>query len=376
MKIAGLTWWRGNYGSILQAYALQQLLELEDNVQYEILDQYGKAVSVGNLLSKIKSFGIKNTLHRIRWKFASKGFQDRNAALNSFIQEYLHVSKSQYSAENISQAVNEYDAFVCGSDQIWNPILSSLDDIYWLSFAKNKKKVFSYAPSIGITDIKELDDSKVKKLKENLTGFAGISCREQPGSDLINQIMGTDVCRTVLDPTMAVDRSEWDRILPEQKKILPSKYVFAYILRGDANQRKLVEEYARKKGLPIVTFPYLDTDHIVKYDKYFGDYKIYDSSPADFVKIISEAKYVFTDSFHCAVFSILYNREFCLFPKVGQTQNTRLYDLQSKFGIKDRLIIKNSLNEVERLDTINWEDVNRRLEFLRSESRMYIKHIL
>lgn len=370
MKIAGITWWRGNYGSILQAYALQELISIYTDVDYEILDQYGEIVSSRKLLEKIRRLGVKRTLKRIRWKFGSKGLQERNAALQKFISENLHLSEKEYNAQNISASVSSYDGFICGSDQIWNPSLVSFDDIYWLGFVPNNKMKIAYAPSIGISQSDSLMKTKIKSI---LSGFKSISCREQTGTDLINHIIGSSVCKTVLDPTLVLPIEKWNSILPDSK-INPSiKYVFAYILRGDKAQRKLVEHYAKEYNYKIVTFPYLDSDYIEKYDKIFGDIKIYGASPADFIRLISNAEYVFTDSFHCTVFSILYHRPFCIFPKAGKTQNTRLLDIQKRLGVTDRMIKKTELSCIRELEPIDWVSVDAQLENLREESISYLK---
>lgn len=373
MKVAGLTWWRGNYGSILQAYALQELINTYTDVEYEILDQYGEMASAGNLFDKLKRWGIKKTLKKIRWKFASVGFSARNAALQKFVEDRLHLSKKRYTAETIKESLKEYDGYICGSDQVWNPILSDVNDIYWLGFAGSEKVKVAYAPSIGVT---ECDAETAATIRKNLADYDGISCREQPGSNFLNHILGANLCKTVLDPTLALPREKWDAILPAPKVAPNTKYVFAYILRGDKAQRQLVERYAKKHGLMVVTFPYLDSDYIEKYDKKFGDKRIYDASPTDFIQLIKDAEYVFTDSFHCTVFSILYHKLYCLLPKVGKTQNLRLLDLQQKFQIEDRMIIDNELSTVERLKPIDWKIVDERLNELRKESISYLVNAL
>ena len=373
MKIAGLTWWRGNYGSILQAYALQELISLYTNVEYEILDQYGEIASVGNLCDRLRRWGIKKTLKKIRWKFASSGFKARNEALQKFVDEKLRLSDYRYTEETIKECLNKYDGFICGSDQIWNPLLSSVNDIYWLGFAGEDKLKIAYAPSIGAD---ECNDDTAKTIRDNLKTFDFISSREQSSSDFLNYLLGDNLCETVLDPTLALPRDKWDEILPKPKLSSNIKYVFAYILRGNKEQRQLVEQYAIEHGLKVVSFPYLDSDYIEKYDKQFGDIQIYDASPTDFVQLIRGAEYIFTDSFHCTVFSILYHKLYCLFPKIGKTQNVRLNDLQQKFQIEDRMIKSNNLLEVNSLKPINWETVDENLDVWRKKSVSYLVNAL
>ena len=136
MKLGGMTWWRYNYGSILQAYALQSELKELGIDDYEIICQYGKKVaSISNLKEKIKRIGVRQSLKRIVWKFGLKKLRDRNRNIQSFVDNYLHVSQKEYNEENIVEANNVYDGFVCGSDQIWNPKLTDVNSMYWLTFA-------------------------------------------------------------------------------------------------------------------------------------------------------------------------------------------------------------------------------------------------
>ena len=200
MKIAGLTWWRNNYGSILQAYALQSELTKNKDVKYEILCQYGKSIqSFDNLIDKIKTKGVFNTVNRIFWKFILPGVNKRNQNIQKFVDENLNISSKQYSKDDIKEANKRYDIFVCGSDQIWNLTLESTDSIYWLGFVDENKIKFSYAPSIGVDSVNNED---AKQIKKNLESFNGISCREETGTNLINKILGVEKCVTVIDPTL------------------------------------------------------------------------------------------------------------------------------------------------------------------------------
>ena len=117
MKIGGLTWWRNNYGSILQAYALQQELNSIPGVSYEIINQFGKKIlSIDNLIDKLQTIGVRKTFLRIFRQFCFLKLKNRSVKIQKFTDEKLIVSDKQYSENTISDANTEYDAFVCGSD--------------------------------------------------------------------------------------------------------------------------------------------------------------------------------------------------------------------------------------------------------------------
>ena len=185
-----------------------------------------------------------------------------------------------------------------------------------------------------------------------------MSCRENSGARTINLIIDEKKCEAVLDPTMLIERGFWDTI--SENKIYYEKYIFAYMLRGTATQRKYIENIAREKNLKIVSIPFLDYEKIDLYDLKFGDYKLWDADPAEFISAIRHAEYVFCDSFHCIVFSSLYHRPFFVFPKVGangkvkESQISRMTDLLELAEIKNRILFD---NEEADLDAeIDWNN--------------------
>lgn len=373
IKLGGLTWWRYNYGSILQAFALQEKLNSYSHIDYEIICQYGKKVtSKSNLIDKLKRYGVFVTLKKIIWKFGLKKLRDRNRRIQFFMDSYLKVSKQEFKEDDMSVANKYYDGFICGSDQIWNPKLVPVNSVYWLNFAEKDKLKIAYAPSIGVDELTNIEKEIIKK---NLRDFTAVSSREERGTELINGLFDTPKCVTVLDPTMLVGRELWDSI--SNKRLCDKKYVFAYILRGNKEQRKVVEQFARAKGLFLVTMPFLDAEKIEIYDFTYGDVRIWDADPADFVSAIRYADYVFTDSFHSMVFSCLYHTEFFVFPKIGKAQLNRLTSLQSMFEIRGRMLSNNvDLNELICAEAINWNRVDEILNEKREVSNRYLDDAL
>lgn len=254
MKVGIITWWRNNYGSILQALALQQKLNQYNDLQYEIICQFGKkATSVDNVFDKIKSVGLAETCKRVFWKVAFKGLRLRNKKMQQFVDENLKVSNLQYNEHDIADSNKYYDTYICGSDQIWNPDLVPTDSMYWLPFVEKGKNKIAYAPSFGASTVSE---KQKEQIKANLSTFKAVSCRENSGARTINLIIDEKKCEAVLDPTMLIERGFWDTI--SENKIYNEKYIFAYMLRGTATQRKYIENIAREKNLKIVSIPFLD----------------------------------------------------------------------------------------------------------------------
>lgn len=376
MKVGIITWWRNNYGSILQALALQQKLNQYNDLQYEIICQFGKkSTSVDNVFDKIKSVGLAETCKRVFWKVAFKGLRLRNKKMQQFVDENLKVSNQQYNEHDIADSNKYYDTYICGSDQIWNPDLVPTDSMYWLPFVEKGKNKIAYAPSFGASTVTE---KQKEQIKANLSTFKAVSCRENSGARTINQIISEKKCEAVLDPTMLIERDYWDTI--SEDKIYDEKYIFAYMLRGTAAQRKYIEKIARERNLKIVSIPFLDYEKIDPYDLKFGDYKLWDANPAEFISAIRHAEYVFCDSFHCIVFSILYHRPFFVFPKVGadgkvkKSQISRMTDLLELAEIKNRILLD---NEEADLDAeIDWNNSDKRIQKARCDSERYLEQAL
>jgi len=377
MKFGGLTWWRANYGSILQSYALQEYLTKEKKIDYEIICQYGKKnTSLKNLKDKIKNKGIRQTFKKLLFKFGIKNMRKRNNAMQKFVDTKLKVSKKEYTINSIDEANNIYDGFICGSDQIWNPTLSDLNSIYWLKFAKKDKIKIAYAPSIGVN---KLNNSDAIKIKDNLKDFKAISCREKDGTELINSILESNKCKNVLDPTLLVEKETWDNLIKEEDNRINGDYIFVYILRGNKKQRQIIENIAKINKLKIVTMPFLETDHINLYDIVFGDIKIWEATPITFINLIKNAKYIFTDSFHCMIFSTIYHKKFLMFPKKGKAQMSRLINFQKMIGIDGVMIDeKCSIENINKILTLNnnWKKIDEIIRKKRDESIDFLDQAL
>lgn len=367
MKIGIITWWRNNYGSILQAYALQSVLNNFKNTECEIISQYSKnPANAKNFFKKLKYSGFSDTFKRAFWKFCFPKMRERTVAMNDFITNNLKISDSVYNESNICETNKIYDAFICGSDQIWNPTLTKLDSMYWLTFAECQKIKVAYAPSIGV---KSVSHETAEKIRNNLSSFNGVSCRELSGTKLLNEVLGDNSCIKVADPTLLAEKQIWDDISGERK--ISEPYIFVYFLRCGKMQRKMVEKFAEEKKLKIVTMPILEPENAELSEFSFGDIKVWKASPSDFISYIRYADYVFTDSFHSSVFSIIYKRRFYIFPKKGKAQMERLISLLKENGISNRIIEK--YEDIEAIKDVDWEKTEKLIASNRKSSYDYLK---
>lgn len=374
LKLGGLTWWRGNYGSILQAYALARVLNAMDGVEYEVIDQYGSVRSVRGVFERLRGKKLRDVWIKLSIQHKVPSLSKRARALQSFIDVHLPISPVSYGRDAISEANARYDGFVCGSDQIWNPECAGLNSMYWLGFAESGKTKVAYAPSLGVAQLNPEQKMFVRKMASS---FDALSCREVEGAELISSAAGRE-CANVADPTMLIPAGEWKGLSScSRYASYEGPYIFAYILRGNEAQRRLVEDFAEERGLKVVNFPYLEPEYAVSYDGNFGDERVYDADPFDFIALIAGAEYVFTDSFHCCVFSSMMHKEFFLFPKKGKAQSSRLENLQKTLGISSRLVSDiASVRALAEKNEIDWRESDDRLSEIRSASIAWLEEAI
>ena len=326
-----------NYGGNLQAYALCKVLETltsseveqicYDTVRTPSSDMPKKTLAV-IIRHPIKVF--RNIKSRILVRYTAlkdavykEEFETRRRAIMSFNQGQIKHSQIVYNFRNIAEASQKYDIFITGSDQVWNP--RAIHPAYLLTFVENKPK-FSYAASIACDTLTE---AQQEMFKSKLADYLAISVREEKAKTLLEPLVEQEV-HCVLDPTLLLSREDWGAVASAID--VPEKYAFCYFLGDDLTARALARQYAEKHGLTLVTLPFM-SGHYRKCDKNFGDLRLFDVTPQQFIFLVQNASIVFTDSFHAGVFSNIFEKEYFVFSR-GQdnSMNSRIYQLNALFG--------------------------------------------
>lgn len=357
-----------NYGTMLQALALQNMIE---NLGYdcEIIDfkQNNQLKKTELLKVRIKRIGIyfKNIKKYCMLNKAKGKFNERNKKFEEFYSKHLVLGNAHYTNSNeICANPPIYDAYIVGSDQTWNPNVGKNPDAFYLTFVKDKKQCGSYAPSVGLS---KLTSSQETRMKSKLEHISYLSCREYMGSKLLHEVTEREVT-TVLDPTMLLDCNKWIRYKDNMNR-LPDNYILQYFLGDVIECRKFVKELSEKTNLPVLILPhsYLDLDK--SNQLYCG--------PDGFLDLIYNADYICTDSFHGTAFSINFNKNFFAFHKRREDEdgsdNSRITDLLQRFGLGDRLITDYNLPDKLLID---YQRVNLQFDILRENSVTYLKNML
>lgn len=320
-----------NYGGVLQAYALCRFLNKQGHDARQILYvSRPERVSDARLTPRVFcQKAVERAKRRIYGK-RNRRIKARLEILFSDFRSSVPHTEREYTRADIADANGTFDAFVTGSDQVWNPIWH--DPSYFLDFADGGAKRISYAASVGLS---ALDGAQRALFQKYLPALDALSVRESAAAPLLSPLAHEDVSVSV-DPTLLLTREDWDEIASERK--MKDGYVFLYALGDDIKIRRAAARFAKEKGLMLVTIP----DLLGKYrgcDRRIRAHAVTDATPGDFISLIKHADFVFTDSFHATVFSLLYGRAFFAFPRSGNIKmGSRLESLLDMFGCPERFL--------------------------------------
>lgn len=356
MKIGILTFHCAhNYGAVLQCYATQEFLKSKGHDvevinyrpkyllrPYHLFDK--KYITRGGLKRILKNIVQEIIIFPTRYK--------RWRVFQRFINNKLSLSKP---FSGLSSVPDTYDAYIVGSDQIWNSnITCGFDDVYFCNFlfSKENRKYIAYAASM---ESKTLSDEDRTFYEEQLRNFDFISVREKNLQELLSPLTDNSI-QHVLDPTLMVPSNVWSKFIGEATE--KERYVLVYQTMPDENTSRIAKELACQLNVGVV-----EVGAVVSFYNR-GDYN--DVSPEEFVCLIKNAECVVTTSFHGTAFSIILNRPFYT---LVQGWNTRSSSLLVKLGLQDRMI---SPASTPLFAEINYSDVNTKLDILRKESQDFL----
>lgn len=317
MKIGLVTIAHGhNYGNRLQNYAIQKIFEKKGHTVETIRHPYygfEKRTLFSVFLKRITHFKYSRIVRRI-WKFTR------------FNQRYIRFGKRFIQSGDIDRELsNEYDAFLCGSDQVWNPGYFTEKDSYFLSFVEGKKKI-ALSASFGVETIEEKEEQE--RIAKRLNELDAISVREKSGVDIVKQLSGRDA-ELVLDPTMNLTAEEWMKIERKSKGV-KDKFILVYLL-GHYDKEKF-EEIKKKYETENLRVIFLQNE----YSKLkIGTDEEFSMDPSEYIWLIRNSEMVITDSFHAVIFSLLFEKNFKIVKRdtIEEDISTRIVNLIELFNI-------------------------------------------
>lgn len=339
-----------NYGNRLQAYALNSFLSeiFSCEAVSLILSFYKRKIvfSCKSLFVLFVEKGLSKILNKVKIYKDSKNkdFSDRLRNAQKFTSKT--TSEVINSFEDL-QKMN-YDVLITGSDVVWAQGSIGVDRVRFLDFSLPAEyKKISYAASFGENWIPTQNRKYVKKY---LTDFDAISVREKSSLVLLKDI-GVENAVHVCDPTLLLTAEEWGSVAEPVQEI-KENYIFVYLLGKDVSQREAIKKLAEKYNLKIATIPHADNVYD-SVDDNFGDYKLMDASPENWVWLIKNAEYVITDSFHGTVFSTIFSKKFIVVKRcLEEDINIRMTDYLDTIGEQDKFV---DILSVDSLEDFVWD---------------------
>ena len=367
-----------NYGSMLQTYALHTYLngigadnEIILYTKKNDLRQMRRLMNIQLVLMKGRVV-YRDIYCKLFHSDISKQLSLRMSKFEDFKNKHFKFSRNHIGWKDLLTTNQDYDTFIIGSDQVWNPINIGTD-FFNLLFTEDKKYRISYASSFGVSCI---PNSQIKKTKQYLERIQCLSTREKTGVEIIKDLTGRDA-ELVCDPTLLVSKNLWDKLKGE-KRFINEKYIFCYFLGNNPEHRDFANRFKAKTGYKLVALQHLD--ELILSDVNFADIKPFDVGPAEFVNLISNAEFVLTDSFHGTIFSLLYHKRFFTFSRFESSSkgstNSRVISLLEMMGVKEHHIkVTQTIDDCLKAE-INFDLIDKKIDVFRQKSREYLHKAL
>lgn len=356
-----------NYGAVLQAFSLKKVLE---NMGHEVyFVNYIPEAEQKKYDKKLRNeIGIRESIKKFRiWRWikgaieakaAQKEWINRYNNFREFIDKYLicgYLNGKQLQLNEIQKLVS--DAFICGSDQIWNEKITGIcNSIYYLGFNDKAIKI-AYAASMGTVYVPEGDTKE--KIQNWLNKYKSISVREAQLKNMLEEELNIENVNVVADPCLLLNKEDFVEII--DNKIMEDKpYALTYFISETGLLKNIFKNIQSIDGKDIIEIHW-KKQIFQKNKKQKNSLKV-----EEFLSYILNADVVYTDSFHGVVFSLLFHIPFYAI----YNENTRIDDLLENVGLKKRHIT--SLNEKKNTGGIDWEMVDENIEKLRCKSKKFI----
>lgn len=356
--IVSLYYHNANYGGLLQTYALQHVVE---SLGYD-----AKQISYDFSSGNRQKIGVIDELRRIyhkliRWKWEI-GYIRQSQKIRKFERMIPHTKR--ITRAKISRTNDLFDLFICGSDQIWNPI--GWQPTFFLDFVRDGKGKIAYAASIARDS---LSTDELKYIESQIEDFSAVSVREEISKKHLKDYYPN--VERMPDPTMLLTQKDWNAITAD--RCVDEPYVFAYFLGDNQDNLEKAKRFAKDRGLRIVFIPYLNVANRF-WEEENNEYMQDCVGVNEFLSLIKHSEIVLTDSYHGAVFSIIFEKPFYVLMRFETkdkfSMNSRIDTLLLDFELNDRIV--SELIEKENSGGIEWLQVQRKKKLLEEKGKLFL----
>ena len=367
MKIGILTFHAShNYGSMLQAWALQHYLNCNSYdaqiINLRIKDQrnfyrFPLIPPKNNRREYIYSFFNPISIYHACRKWMR---------YERFLGQYLLLTNKQYNSwEEVKDDIEHlgYGCIITGGDQIWNMNCIDFSKSYFLPADLGTVKKISYSPSFGGTFLNRISSEQEAFIKEALSDYSYISVRETSMQQYLSGLLHREV-QIACDPTLLLVADDYSRFIGD-KPIVDGDYIFYYTptryMRGEA----LAQMIGSHLGMKVVTsFPHIRRNRMVT---------VSEAGPAEFLNLVKNAKLIIGKSFHLVVFSLLFHKEFIA---IDGDNDARMKSLLDVLGIPERgLVTEDNFKSIQLLP-IDFQTIDIMLAQERERSQRFIQKAL
>lgn len=346
-----------NYGSALQSWALCRSIEKTGNKPV-LIDYCPDILKDKNPLDPFRNMWDKDEDSRRMVEASMPAIRVNYDKFDRFYRKRCPRSEGAYTSANFGDCVQRegLDGFVCGSDTIFCPDEFGIDDGYYANYAVMQGRSVAYAPSFGTPHFR-LDQLPV--LDARMRNFKAIGLRETTLMDRVRTATEVPV-RRVCDPTLLLDRSDYDLIAESPNKKEP--FLLLYSRRDDPRMTAFASDLAKRNGWRVVEIS-IRASHAE-----MGNEMRYDAGVEEFLGLVREAEFVATNSYHGMIFAIHYQRPFSVFTR--EQCDTKMEGLASWIGVP-----KAEMGFAYESPQ-DWDEVRNRIEPIREESRTFLEHSL
>ncbi len=358
MKISIITFhFVNNFGGLLQAFALQETIRKNCCPDTEIINYKNTFIRITDF---IRLFPVTTNISEIISGLKTMGQRfGRIRKFREFQRTKMDLSAREYNGLNLKTDPPKSEVYICGSDQIWNPYLTfGIKGPYFLNFVRDGGKRVSYAPSFGNSTLPSFYKKKVRGYLEK---FDAISIREKTGIQIVKELTGK-TADMLIDPTFLLEREDWEKIAVDPQ--IQGPYLLLYIMQSDARMFAYARKLKERLGIPVV--------EISRYGYHpdFVDKTLVDVGPEEFLGLFQHAAYVCTNSYHGFIFSLIFEKPFCLIP--SRRFRTRIFNLAEMLLMEIHEStpenVEDTVYDKEKISQVIGRERQRALEWLKENS--------
>lgn len=352
-----------NVGAALQAFSLCTVVR-QIGFECEVIDYWPSGIAENHLA------GIRKLNVNIQKILFQKQVRRSVEAYEKFLKHIPIGARRYYAPNELSETINQYDIFITGSDQIWNPNQFPINcsGPYFLDFVPlGAARQVAYAASFGHKSLSTTTDHE-QRMKENILKYDYISVREEHGVDIVFKLTGRKAAH-VLDPTLLIDVNELESLCEPKRP--EEDYIFVYPTQQPPSfdSYKIIRNFASKNRMKIIMqcSPGIHPLWLTICDR-----ALFDVGPIEFLEYIRNSKYVITNSFHGTALAIAFRKKFSVIPH--SVYNSRMESLLKTLNLTDRLLCdgRSLADLLSEMSAMRYDDASSLHEAHRQYSMDYL----